>query len=138
MIADKLTDFATHYAAAWGSQDATSVARHFSERGTLTINGGAPAIGRAAIAASAQSFMTAFPDMTVSMDGLDAHVNRTVFRWTLTGTNTGPGGTGKNVRFSGYEEWTIDADGLIENSLGHYDAAEYERQLQHGAPLAGA
>jgi len=29
----------------------------------------------------------------------------------------------------GYEEWTIGADGLIAKSLGHFDEAEYKRQL---------
>lgn len=132
--AEKMNEFATRYAAAWGSQDAASVAAHFSEHGSLKINEGAPAVGRAAITASAQSFMTAFPDMTVSMDSLEVQGNHAIFRWTLTGTNTGPGGGGKAVRISGYEEWTIGADGLVEKSLGHFDAAEYQRQLQHGVP----
>jgi len=131
--ANKMTTFATHYAAAWGSQNAASVAAYFSDQGSLKINDAAPAVGRAAITASAQSFMTAFPDMVVSMDSLSVAGNHAIFHWTLTGTNTGPGGTGKAVRFSGREEWTIDADGRIEKSLGHYDAAEYQRQLQHGA-----
>jgi hypothetical protein len=37
-------------------------------------------------------------------------------RWTLVGTNTGPGGTGRRVRISGFEEWTIGDDGLIAAS----------------------
>ena len=45
-------------------------------------------------------------------------------------TNTGPGGTGKSVRIHGYEEWTFGADGLIAESKGHYDEAEYQRQLK--------
>jgi SnoaL-like protein len=136
MDKDKLTEFATRYATAWGSQDAASVAAHFSEHGSLKINEDAPAVGRAAITAAAQSFMTAFPDMAVSMDSLEVKGNHAIFRWTLTGTNTGPGGAGKAVRVSGYEEWTIGVDGLIERSLGHFDAAEYQRQLQHGAPTS--
>jgi hypothetical protein len=32
----------------------------------------------------------------------------------------------------GYEEWTIAPDGLIAESHGHYDQAEYDRQLRHG------
>jgi len=56
-----------------------------------------------------------------------------VFQWTLTGTNTGPGGTGKTVRISGYEEWTIGPDGLIARSLGHFDEIDYQRQLKAGA-----
>ena len=101
--------------------------------GSLKINAGAPSVGRTAITADAQSFMTAFPDMIVSMDKLDiVDGSQAVFHWTLKGTNTGPGGTGKAVRFSGYEEWTISSDGLIQKSLGHFDEAEYQRQLKNG------
>lgn len=51
---------------------------------------------------------------------------------TLTGTNTGPGGTGKAVRISGYEEWTFGTEGLIAESKGHFDETEYNRQLKVG------
>jgi hypothetical protein len=47
----------------------------------------------------------------------------------LTGTNTGPGGTGNAVRVSGIEVWKIGASGLVADSTGYYDAAAYERQL---------
>jgi hypothetical protein len=33
---------------------------------------------------------------------------------------------------SGYELWKIDNDGLIGESKGNFDAAEYERQLREG------
>jgi len=70
--------------------------------------------------------------MIVTFDKLEPRPNVTAFHWTLTGTNTGPGGTGKFVRISGYELWQLDNDGLIEESKGHFDSAEYERQLKHG------
>jgi len=127
-----LSEFGARYAAAWCSQDAMSVAAHFSPVGSLTINGGAPAVGRVAITESAQSFMTAFPDMRVTMDDLVLKGERVEFHWTLTGSNTGPGGTGKRVRISGFESWRFDENGLIAESLGTFDAAEYQRQLQHG------
>ena len=76
--------------------------------------------------------MTAFPDMKLFMDGLSEQGDRFVYRWTLAGTNTGPGGTGKRVRISGFEEWRIGADGLIAESQGHFDSAEYQRQLERG------
>ena len=124
--------FALRYTAAWCSQRAASVAAHFAEQGSLKINAGAPAVGREAITASAQAFMSAFPDMIVAMDSLIENGAHPLYHWTLTGTNTGPGGTGKAVRIHGYEEWTIGADGLIAASLGHYDEAEYARQLKEG------
>jgi len=37
------------------------------------------------------------------------------------------------VHISGFEQWRIGPDGLIAESRGHFDQAEYERQLQHGA-----
>jgi steroid delta-isomerase-like uncharacterized protein len=124
--------FAQRYAEAWCSQNPESVAAFFAENGSLSVNDGPRAVGRAAIADKAQGFMTTFPDMVVTMDKVVREPRGTVFHWTLTGTNTGPGGTGKRVRISGYELWKIDNDRLIENSKGHFDSAEYERQLKHG------
>ncbi|MGB5132637.1 MAG: nuclear transport factor 2 family protein [Steroidobacteraceae bacterium] len=124
-----MKSFATRYTAAWCSQDPTSVAAFFAENGSLKINDGAPCAGRAAITEAARGFMSAFPDMVVQMDALERRGDGYIYRWTLTGTNTGPGGTGNKVRISGYEEWTIGADGLVAASLGHFDAADYECQL---------
>jgi len=39
---------------------------------------------------------------------------------------------GEQVRISGYESWKIGADGLIAEFKGHFDVAEYERQLEEG------
>jgi len=126
----ELTTFAKRYAKAWCSQDPESVAAFFAERGSISINNGPAAVGRAAIAKEAQVFMTTFPDMVVTFDKLMSHGDQSEFHWTLTGTNTGPGGTGNKVRISGYELWKIDNDGLIAQSEGHFDTAEYERQLK--------
>ena len=123
--------FASAYTAAWCSQDPSQVASFFAGNGSLTINAAAPSIGRAAIASSARGFMTAFPDLIVQMDSIEPGGRGFIYRWTLIGTNSGPGGTGNRVRIRGYEEWTFGADGLIATSLGHFDEAEYTRQL-HG------
>jgi predicted ester cyclase len=157
----ELQEFAKRYAKAWCSQNPESVAAFFAERGSISINNGPPAVGRAAIAEVARGFMKTFPDMIVTMDDVTLESKLggrsscdAVFHWTLSGTNTGPGGTGKRVRISGYELWKIDNgaggsrvtwtgkpervgeqggesinDGLIAESKGHFDSAEYERQL---------
>jgi hypothetical protein len=129
----QLREFASRYTAGWCSQNAASVAAFYAEGGSLKINNGTPSVGRTAITAAAPSFMTAFPDMVVRMDGISVDRNHAVYRWTLTGTDTGPGGTGKAVRISGYEEGTIGPDGLIAESKGHFDEAEYQRQLKAGS-----
>jgi SnoaL-like polyketide cyclase len=111
------------------------VAENYAPDGSLTINDGPPSVGRAEITEAARSFMVAFPDMRVLMDDLVVQDEHVEYRWTLVGTNTGPRGTGRRVRISGFEEWTLGDDGLIAASLGHYDQAEYDRQLEHGVEL---
>jgi uncharacterized protein (TIGR02246 family) len=129
---DQLGDFARRYTDAWCSQDPAKVAEHYAPEGSLTINAGQPAEGRATITEVVRSFMTAFPDMQVLLDDLTFREDGVDYHWTLVGTNSGPGGTGRSVRISGFEEWTIGEDGLIAESQGHYDQAEYDRQLQQG------
>jgi uncharacterized protein (TIGR02246 family) len=126
----ELDKFAQRYAKAWCSRDPEKVAAFFAERGSISINNGPPAVGRAAIAKEAEAFMTTFPDMVVTFDKLEPRGDVTAFHWTLTGTNTGPGGTGNKVQISGYELWKINNDGLIGESKGHFDGTEYERQLK--------
>jgi predicted ester cyclase len=128
----KITTFAKRYVEAWGSQNPESVAAFFAENGSLSVNDGPPAVGHAAIAEVARGFMRDLPDMIVTMDDVTHASDGTKFHWTLTGTNTGPGGTGKRLRISGYELWKIDEDGFIAESRGHFDSAEYERQLKVG------
>ncbi len=125
----ELRDFAERYTSAWCSQDPVSVAAFFSEDGSLRVNDDSPAVGRTAITAVVHSFMTAFPDLRVAMNDLLARGDEAEYHWTLTGTNTGPQGTGKSVRISGLERWRLGRDGLIASSLGSFDAADYRRQL---------
>jgi len=128
----QLRDFAERYTAAWCGKDPARVAAFYSPDGSLSINGGAPAVGRGAISAVAQEFTTAFPDLEVIMDEVLIRGGRAVYHWTLSGTNTGPGGGGRRVRISGFEVWAIGSDGLIAESQGHFDRGEYQRQLLHG------
>jgi predicted ester cyclase len=127
----QLGDFAKRYTAAWCSQDAPSVAAFFAPNGSLSVNG-APNVGRRAITEVAQGFMTAFPDLRLLMDDIVPQGDHAVYHWTFIGTNTGPGGTGRRVRFSGFEEWKFGEDGLIAESQGHFDSAAYQRQLECG------
>ena len=126
-----LRDFAKRYTAAWCSREAASVAAFFAPNGSLSVNG-TPAAGRSAIAEVAQGFMTVFPDMELLMDEVRVEGDRAVYHWTFIGTNKGPGGTGHRVRFSGFEKWKIGEYGLIAESQGQFDSADYQRQLEGG------
>jgi predicted ester cyclase len=133
----QLRDFAQRYTLAWCSQSSASVAAFYSPDGSLCINGGTPAVGRGAIAQAVQDFMTAFPDLRVLMNDVVFRGDRVQYHWTLIGTNTGPGGTGRRVHISGFEEWKIGPDGRIAESQGHFDSAAYERQLRSGPDVPG-
>lgn len=128
-----LSEFATRYAAAWSSQDPDRLASFYAEDGSLVVNG-ASSEGRDAVRETAAQFMAAFPDMRVAMDSVAGEDGHAVFHWTWTGTNTGPGGTGRSVNLQGYEEWTFGPGGLIAVSDGHYDQSEYELQVSGEAP----
>jgi nuclear transport factor 2 (NTF2) superfamily protein len=120
-----IEELARSYTEAWCSRDPARVAAHYVPCGTIAINGGEPA----PIASVAESFVAAFPDIEVSMDNLAVIDDVVEYHWTFTGTSAE---TGKSVRVPGFEEWTIGADGLIAESRGHYDQAEYDRQLREG------
>lgn len=124
--------FARSYARAWGSKRPGYVASYFAERGSLQVNDAQPALGRAEIATTAQSFMTKFPDMNVSFDRLERTSKGIEFHWTLTGTDADPEGKGHKVKVSGYELWTLGNDGRIKASLGNFPSDEYNRQLEFG------
>jgi hypothetical protein len=79
--------------------------------------------------ALAQFFVAAYPAGELFMDDLVFKEDSVEYHWTVTGTRAE---TGKRVCIAGLEEWKISADGLIVESLRHYDEAEYDRQLQHG------
>jgi len=119
---DELNQFAARYAKAWCSHDPEKVAAVYAKSGSISVNGGPPAPALEV----ARAFMCDFPDMTVTFDQLEPRGDRTAFQWTLTGTYAG---TGNHVRISGYELWKIDNEGLIAESKGHFDVADYERQL---------
>jgi nuclear transport factor 2 (NTF2) superfamily protein len=124
---EQIEELGRRYTEAWCSHDPTRVAAQYGRGGTIAINGGEPA----GIGEVAEGFVAAFPDIEVFMDDLVLRDDGVVeYRWTFTGTSAE---TGKWVRIPGFEEWTIAPDGLIAESRGHFDQAEYDRQLREGA-----
>jgi len=127
---DKMLAFGKNYTEAWNSKEPSKMASFYAEDGELTVNNGTPAIGRQQLAETAQSYMEAFPDMVLTMDSLTVNNGKYRYYWTFKGTNTGPGGTGNTVDFSGFEEWTMNEQGLVKTTIGNYDAEDYQRQLE--------
>lgn len=126
---EKLVEFGKNYTEAWNSLDPEKVVSFYAEDGTLTINNGTPSAGRSQLAVTVKSYMEAFPDIHLDMDSLVEDSGTYKYYWTFSGTNTGPGGTGNKVKFSGFEHWTMNDNGLVQSSIGSYDAEDYNMQL---------
>ncbi len=126
----KMHKFGEDYTAAWNSMDPQKMASFYAKDGSLVVNNGTPAEGREQIAETAKSYMQAFPDLNLKMDSLIVDGKTYRYHWTFTGTNSGPGGTGNKVVFSGFEGWTMNENGLIQESIGSYDAESYNKQLR--------
>ena len=100
----QFVDFAERY-TAWCSQDVASVAAFYSvfSRWLADVNDGTRAVRRSAITKVAQSFMTAFPVLRVVMAKMLVQGDHADYHWTLIGTDSGQGGTGRRVRISAFE-----------------------------------
>jgi uncharacterized protein (TIGR02246 family) len=116
---------AAAYTAAWNTGDPAAVAGCFASNGSITINAGTPWQGRDGVAAMAAGFFADIPDLALRCDGARAAGAHMLYLWTFTGTFTA---TSKPLTVTGWEEWQIGADGLIQTSLGWFDADDYARQ----------
>jgi hypothetical protein len=85
-----------------------------------------------AITKVVQEFMVAFPDLQLVLDQVVPRGGRVEYHWTLTGTDSGPGGTGHRVHICGCEDWRIGEDRLIVESQGHFDGDAYQYQVEYG------
>lgn len=123
---DRLLEFCRSYTAAWNSGDPSQVVGHYEPGAVIVVNDGDPT----PMQAVAESFMADFPAMELELGDIVIRDDDIVeYHWTLRGDHAG---TGNRVEISGFEEWTIGADGRVAASHGRFDAAEYERQVAHG------
>lgn len=109
----ELAVFVQEYLDAWSSRDPEQVAAFFTADGVMIINGTEPRAGRTEITVAARGFMAAYPDLRMTLDSLEADGREVRLRWTFTGTNLGPGGTGNEVFVLGTERWRLAAGGRI-------------------------
>src|SRR2546430_16524214 len=99
-------DFARSYTEAWCNHDPAGVAEHYAPGGTIAINGGTPM----EITEVARSFMSNFPDIELFMDDVGVKDDAIEVHWTFVGPKSGPGGTVKRGRISGFVEGTFCED----------------------------
>ena len=126
---DDIRDMAERYAGAWSSRSPDAVASFYEATGRISINNGEPIVGRAAIADMSRGFCSEFPDLVVHLDEIRTAGHNAIFLWTLEGTHSE---TGNYVKVGGWEEWMLSDDVLVSESLGRFDAVEYDRQIAEG------
>lgn len=121
------------YIAAWndGNLDGLDayVASNMTRTVPATMNSNASNLTE--LKQTITDFRTAFPDLHVEIDELLFYDNRSILRWTFTGTNTGPGDhppTGKAVNVSGASVSRY-LDGKLVEEFVYLDALEYFTQL---------
>jgi len=129
---NSLRNFAEGYAIAWSSQNAAAVAARYSPHGSRCANGAEPYVGRSGIEVAVQQFMTAFPNLQIALDDILIVGDGAEVHWTLSGVNSGPGGTGQHISVKGFEEWRMGKDGLIAESHAHFSMADLQRQMAKG------
>jgi uncharacterized protein (TIGR02246 family) len=118
---------AAAYTAAWNTGRPEAVAEFFASDGCIIINGGPPWTGRAGVAEMAAGFFADVPDLSLSCDRVRVAGDHVAYLWTFTGTHAS---TQNRLRVVGWEEWDLDAEGLVALSRGWFDADDYSRQTR--------
>lgn len=121
--------FGERYAAAWSSGSPAKVCAMFAPDGSIAINGGPASHGPDGIGSVVQSWMDAFPDLRITCERMGREGEAWKWFWRMRGTFSGPGGNGRRVDMRGWEVLSIAPDGRIRHAEGHYNQAEYNRQL---------
>jgi len=89
-------------------------------------------VGTAAFKELVTSFRTAFPNFNVTFDEVFVAGDKTVIRWTMTGTNTGPlqdlPATGQSVRLHGVAI-SRSVDGKTAEVWQHYNQLSMFQQM---------
>jgi hypothetical protein len=73
----------------------------------------------------ASGFFADVPDLALVCGGVRTSGHHAIYLWTFTGTHAA---TKNRLNVVGWEEWDLDASGLITLSRGWFDAESYARQ----------
>ena len=126
---DILQTLASEYANAWSSGNPAEDASFYAPDGQISINRGEAVVGAQAITEMAAGFHAEFPDLEIRCDLMRCAGVHALFAWTLEGHHVE---TKNRVVVTGWEEWELDSANKVRNSLGWFDAEDYQRQIDGG------
>jgi steroid delta-isomerase-like uncharacterized protein len=130
---DDITGIVERLVEAWNSHDVEQVmALYAPEYQEEDVGQPAPSRGLESVRRSVRRYLTAFPDMQLTLDDVLVQGNRAAFLWTLTGTHRGglmnipP--SGRPVRVRGTTLLTVEA-GKITRNVRIWDMAGMLRAI---------
>jgi len=77
--AQQVAHMAMEHAAAWSAGDPGKIAELFAEDGAISVNGGDPHVGRAAISENAKELLATFPGLVVHCHQTRQAADRAVY-----------------------------------------------------------
>lgn len=128
--------------AAWNRGDAAGVVANMADDVIWRdVALGMPVQGPAALAAAAQAYMQAFPDLRVKVNSYTVDGQRLAQEWTSTGTHKGEimgiPPTGRWVETYGCLITTCDDTGRVIEGSVYWNPLEMLRQLGLASALGG-
>ena len=120
------------YLAIWNEGNLELVDELYAPEFVWHVVGADDVVGTEAFKELVTAFRTAFPDIRVTFDEILVAGDKTVIRWTMSGTNTGPlqgtPPTGQPVRLQGVAI-SRAVDGKTVEVWQHYDQLSMFQQM---------
>jgi steroid delta-isomerase-like uncharacterized protein len=143
MTRRQMIDRASEALAAWNRGDPEGVVANMAEDVIWRdVALGMPTQGRQALLEAAQAYMTAFPDLRLSVSSYTIDGPRLVQEWTSTGTHQGElmgmAPTGRWTEIYGAIVTTCDDDGLVIEGAVYWNPLAMFRQLGLEPPVVTA
>ena len=125
-----------HFDESWNQQDDDAVDEIFAEDFVGYSSGSSdPIRGREGVKQSLDGYLSAFPNLQMTIEELVADDDKVAVRWFAEGTHNGDllgmPPTGKSVEVGGIDIFTI-VDEQIREAHGLYDQAGLMQQLGAG------
>jgi steroid delta-isomerase-like uncharacterized protein len=121
-----------------GGGDLDGLAEMYTEDVLYQGSAGEEVQGREAVAEMVSGYLSAFPDLTITVDGMLAEGDRVFSRVRIRGTNTGElfgmPSTGKPVDIRWMFSEARIADGKVAEEWEVFDRMDMMEQLGHVAP----
>ena len=121
--------------AGWNDKDVSAVDSFMAEPFIRRVNNVTTASNRKELAANMQVYITAFPDLHLTIDDVVATEDHVILNWTITGTNTGIFGeiqaTGKKVKVTGITRMDFNESGKIVYEDVFFNELSLLQQLGH-------